>query len=85
VRYRLGEGLEQEGRLLEAKDHYRELRDKGRDEAIAQRATYRLGLVGLRENDTAPAPLATRYRASAPTDGAKGPLGDGARNGERET
>ena len=55
VRYRLGEALEQEGRLLEAKDHYRELRDKGRDEAIAQRATYRLGLVGLRENDTAAA------------------------------
>ena len=55
VRYRLGEALEQEGRLLEAKNHYRELRDKGRDEAIAQRATYRLGLVGLRENDTAAA------------------------------
>jgi tetratricopeptide (TPR) repeat protein len=53
VRYRLGEQLEQEGRLLEAKDHYRELRDKGREEAVAQRATYRLGLVGLRENDTA--------------------------------
>ena len=52
VRYRLGEQLEQEGRLLEAKDHYRELRDRGRDEAVAQRATYRLGLVALRENDT---------------------------------
>jgi tetratricopeptide (TPR) repeat protein len=55
VRYRLGEQLEQEGRLLEAKDHYRELRDRGRDEAVAQRATYRLGLVALRENDTAAA------------------------------
>jgi tetratricopeptide (TPR) repeat protein len=55
VRYRLGEQLEQEGRLLEAKDHYRELRDKGREEAVAQRATYRLGLVALRENDTAAA------------------------------
>jgi tetratricopeptide (TPR) repeat protein len=55
VRYRLGEALEQEGRLLEAKDHYRELRDRGRDEAVAQRATYRLGLVALRENDTAAA------------------------------
>jgi tetratricopeptide (TPR) repeat protein len=53
VRYRLGEQLEQEGRLPEAKDHYRELRDKGREEAVAQRATYRLGLVALRENDTA--------------------------------
>jgi TolA-binding protein len=52
VRYRLGEALEQEGRLLEAKDHFRELRDRGRDEAVAQRATYRLGLVALRENDT---------------------------------
>ena len=55
VRYRLGEQLEHEGRLLEAKDHYRELRDKGREEAVAQRATYRLGLVALRENDTASA------------------------------
>ena len=55
VRYRLGESLEQEGRFLEAKDHYRELRDRGRDEAVAQRATYRLGLVALRENDTATA------------------------------
>ena len=55
VRYRLGEQLEQEGRLLEAKDHYRELRDKGREESVAQRATYRLGLVALRENDTAAA------------------------------
>jgi tetratricopeptide (TPR) repeat protein len=53
VRYRLGEQLEREGRLLEAKDHFRELRDKGRDEAVAQRATYRLGLAALRENDTA--------------------------------
>jgi len=53
VRYRLGEQLEREGRLLEAKDHFRELRDKGRDEAVAQRASYRLGLVALRENDTA--------------------------------
>jgi tetratricopeptide (TPR) repeat protein len=53
VRYRLGEQLEREGRLLEAKDHYRELRDRGREEAVAQRATYRLGLVALRENDTA--------------------------------
>jgi tetratricopeptide (TPR) repeat protein len=53
VRYRLGEALEQEGRLLEAKDAYRELRDRGRDEAVAQRATYRLGLIALRENDTA--------------------------------
>ncbi|HEY7141614.1 MAG TPA: tetratricopeptide repeat protein [Methylomirabilota bacterium] len=55
VRYRLAEQLELEGRLLEAKDHYRELRDKGKDEAVAQRATYRLGLVALRENDTAAA------------------------------
>jgi tetratricopeptide (TPR) repeat protein len=55
VRYRLGEQLEQEGRLPEAKDHYRELRDKGREEAVAQRATYRLGLMALRENDTATA------------------------------
>jgi tetratricopeptide (TPR) repeat protein len=55
VRYRLGEVLERGGRLLEAKDHYRELRDRGRDEAVAQRATYRLGLVALRENDTATA------------------------------
>jgi TolA-binding protein len=55
VRYRLGEALEQEGRLLEAKDHFRELRDRGRDEAVAQRATYRLGLIALRENDTAAA------------------------------
>jgi TolA-binding protein len=55
VRYRLGESLEQEGRLLEAKDHYRKLRDEGRDEAVAQRATYRLGLIALRENDTATA------------------------------
>jgi TolA-binding protein len=55
VRYRLGEALEEEGRLLEAKDHYRELRDRGREEAIAQRATYRLGLIALRENDTAAA------------------------------
>jgi tetratricopeptide (TPR) repeat protein len=53
VRYRLGEQLEQDSRLLEAKDHYRKLRDEGREEAIAQRATYRLGLVALRENDTA--------------------------------
>jgi tetratricopeptide (TPR) repeat protein len=53
VRYRLGEQLEQEGRLLEAKDHFRELRDRGREEAVAQRAAYRLGLIALRENDTA--------------------------------
>src|SRR5262249_17195880 len=53
VRYRLGEQLEREGRLLEAKDQYRELRDRGREEDVAQRATYRLGLVALRENDTA--------------------------------
>ena len=51
VRYRLGEALEQEGRVAEAKDQYRELRDHGRDEGIAQRASYRLGLLGLREND----------------------------------
>jgi tetratricopeptide (TPR) repeat protein len=55
VRYRLGEQLEREGRLVEAKDHFRELRDKGRDETVAQRATYRLGLIALRENDTAAA------------------------------
>jgi len=55
VRYRLGEQLERDGRLLEAKDHFRELRDKGRDEAVAQRASYRLGLIALRENDTAAA------------------------------
>ena len=55
VRFRLGEALEQEGRLLEAKDQYRELRDRGRDVSVAERATYRLGLVALRENDTATA------------------------------
>jgi tetratricopeptide (TPR) repeat protein len=55
VRYRLGEQLEQGGRFPEAKGHYRELRDRGRDEAVAQRASYRLGLVALRENDTAAA------------------------------
>jgi TolA-binding protein len=55
VRYRLGEALEEEGRLLEAKDHFRELRDRGREEVVAQRATYRLGLIALRENDTAAA------------------------------
>jgi tetratricopeptide (TPR) repeat protein len=51
VRYRLGEALEQQGRLSEAKAQYRELRDRGRDEGIAQRASYRLGLLGLREKD----------------------------------
>ena len=55
VRYRLGEAVEQEGRLLEAKDLFRELRDRGREESVAQRATYRLGLLALRENDTAAA------------------------------
>jgi tetratricopeptide (TPR) repeat protein len=52
ARYRLGEVLEAGGRLAEARDRYRELRDRGRDEAIAQRASYRLGLIALRENDS---------------------------------
>src|SRR5262249_27165559 len=52
VRYRLGEQLEREGRLLEAKDHYRELRDRGREETVAQRATYRPGAVAPRRNHT---------------------------------
>lgn len=51
ARYRLGELLETTRRLAEAKDRYRELRDRGQDEAIAQRATYRLGLIALREQD----------------------------------
>jgi tetratricopeptide (TPR) repeat protein len=51
VRYRLGEALEGAGRPAEAKDQYRELRERGRDEGIAQRASYRLGLLALREND----------------------------------
>jgi tetratricopeptide (TPR) repeat protein len=51
VRYRLGEALERAGRPAEARDHYRELRDRGRDEGVAQRASYRLGLLALREND----------------------------------
>lgn len=55
VRYRLGEQLELDGRLLEAKDHFRKLRDEGKEEAVAQRASYRLGLIALRENDTASA------------------------------
>jgi tetratricopeptide (TPR) repeat protein len=52
ARYRLGEALEAGRRLAEAKDRYRALRDRGRDEGIAQRASYRLGLIALRENDT---------------------------------
>src|SRR5262249_37116732 len=51
VVYRLAENLEREGRLAEARDRYRTLRDRGKDEAIATRAAYRLGLVALAERD----------------------------------
>jgi tetratricopeptide (TPR) repeat protein len=51
ARYRLAETLEHEGRLAEAKDHHRQLRDQGRDEGVAQRASYRLGLLALRDGD----------------------------------
>jgi tetratricopeptide (TPR) repeat protein len=51
VVYRLAEGLERDGRLPEAKDRYRALRDRGQDEGIATRAAYRLALVALAERD----------------------------------
>jgi tetratricopeptide (TPR) repeat protein len=46
--YRLAEGLERLGNLPEADKSYRNLRDGGRIEALAQRAAYRLGLLALR-------------------------------------
>ena len=51
VVYRLAEGLERDGRLPEAKERYRALRDRGQDEGIAGRAAYRLALVALAERD----------------------------------
>ena len=55
ARYRLGEGLEKDGRVDEARQEYVRLRDSGRDEAIAQRAAYRLGLLALGAGDPAAA------------------------------
>ena len=55
ARYRLGEGFEKDGRVEEARQEYVRLRDSGRDEAIAQRAAYRLGLLALRAGDPAAA------------------------------
>ncbi|HEY1335742.1 MAG TPA: tetratricopeptide repeat protein, partial [Myxococcaceae bacterium] len=55
ARYRLGEALERDGRLAEARQEYSHLRDGGRDEATAQRAGYRLGLLALRAADPAAA------------------------------
>jgi tetratricopeptide (TPR) repeat protein len=46
--YRRAEGLERLGNLPEAEKSYRNLRDGGRVEALAQRAAYRLGLLALR-------------------------------------
>ena len=46
--YRLAEGLERLGGVAEAEKSYRNLRDRGRVEALAQRAAYRLGLLALR-------------------------------------
>src|SRR5205814_7504103 len=51
VSYRLAEGLERDGVLAEAKERYRALRDRGRDEGIAERAAYRLGAIALTERD----------------------------------
>jgi tetratricopeptide (TPR) repeat protein len=51
VAYRLGDVLERAGRLMEAMSQFRRIRDEGRDEGIAQRATYRVGLLALREGD----------------------------------
>jgi TolA-binding protein len=55
ARYRLGEALEKSGRLGEARAEYVRLREAGRDEAIAQRAVYRLGLLALHAGDPADA------------------------------
>ena len=55
ARYRLGEGFEKDGRVDEARREYVRLRDSGRDEAIAQRAAYRLGLLALGAGDSAAA------------------------------
>jgi tetratricopeptide (TPR) repeat protein len=55
VLYRFGEVLEQVNQLAEARERYRSLRDRGRDEAIAQRGSYRLGLLELRQGDAAAA------------------------------
>jgi TolA-binding protein len=46
--YRLAEGLERQGALGDAERYFRGIREKGRVEAIAQRAAYRLGLLALR-------------------------------------
>jgi tetratricopeptide (TPR) repeat protein len=51
VLYRFGEALEQVNQLAEARERYRTLRDRGREEAIAQRGAYRLGLLELRQGD----------------------------------
>ena len=51
VSYRLAEGLERDGVLAEAKERYRALRDRGREEGIAERAAYRLGSIALAERD----------------------------------
>ena len=61
ARYRLAEALERDGRLAEARQEYSQLRDGGRDEAIAQRAAYRLGLLALRAND----PVGARQEGEA--------------------
>ena len=53
--YRLGEELERLGHRAEAKERYRALRDKGKDEAIAQRGGSRLGLLELADGDAAAA------------------------------
>ena len=55
ARYRLGERLEQGRRFDEARREFLRLRDHGRDEGLAQRAAYRLGLQGLRANEPAAA------------------------------
>jgi tetratricopeptide (TPR) repeat protein len=55
VTYRLGEVFERQNRVAEAQRQYATLRDAGRDETIAQRAAYRLGLLALGAQRTAAA------------------------------
>lgn len=51
--YRLADLLERLGRLGEAQRLYERLRDGGRDEALAQRASYRLALLALAQRPAA--------------------------------
>jgi len=72
--YRLAEVLERLGRIPEARRRYRELAD-ARDEAVAERARYRLGLLALRDRQYAAARVQGERLLG---EGAEGELPEGA-------